>query len=92
MTKVIKKLTKDQKVRMELYATVAEALKGAGIEVLGKSKKGLVIKDGLVEVAVVVKKVAVTEYADLVTVDEYEAERKVYLAEKAKADAEAEEE
>ena len=79
----MKKLTKDQKARMELYATVATALSDAGIEVLGKSKKGLVLDGGSVEVAVVLKKVPVTEYDALVTVAEYEAAHKEYVATKA---------
>ena len=90
--KVIKKLTKDQKIRMNLYSQVATALEASGIEILGKSKKGLVINDGLVEIAVVVKKVPVTEYGELVTVAEHNESLKAYQAEKAKAKAEEEEE
>lgn len=86
----MKKLTKDQKRRMELYTMVAEALEAQGVKVLGKSKKGLVLEHGEVEVAVVVKKEPVTEYEALQTVEEYEAEYKAFVAEKAKEKAEAE--
>ena len=72
----MKKLTKDQKQRMEMYTVVADALKAQGVEILGKSKKGLVLEGGMVEIAVVIKKEAVTEYDELVTVAEYNAKLK----------------
>jgi hypothetical protein len=83
----MKKLTKDQKARLAMYEVVAKALTDAGVEVLGKSKKGLVLDGGLVEVAVVLKKEAVTEYDALVGVEAHEA---LVKAEKAKKEAEKE--
>ena len=72
----MKKLTKDQKQRLAMYEVVANALEGAGVKVLGKSKKGLVVENGMVEVAVVLKKVAVEDYEPLVGVEEYNAKLK----------------
>ncbi len=79
---VVKKLTKEQKKRMGVYDTVVEALEVAGLEVLGKSKKGLVLEGGTVEIAVVLKKTAVTEFEDYETLEQYEARFKAYKAQK----------
>ena len=86
----MKKLTKDQKARLAMYEVVAQALESAGVEVLGKSKKGLVTENGMVEISVVLKKEPVTEYEKLVGVEEYNTKLKAEKAQKEKEKEEQE--